>query len=503
MWELIPAKERKLYRILERLYFSESSLSLMELTEAVGSSRRTVSDYIDELKTRVDTIGGSLNTLAEGYMLVLPDNISIVSFQQDALKASPSLQLLEKLLVKNEMTGVELEKELHISASTLSRMVTALKNKLAGYGLILEANPYRITGDEFLIRRFFTSYYLEAYDYDEWPLPFIDYREIEKLIDSLAHIDTIRFETVNVQKFILFTAVSIVRERFHHDLRESDLTEGRYEPDGFKRMRQLVNTWLTTVDITPDKKDLYSRIYTFYMFYYFRSYTTKKVLLDSPDHSKTIVHELQKIAQTFDLPQSDFSHIACKLDDMLYQYSNTSYAKSLDTYLVFTPADYPVLRVYKKQYPYFYDALKQLLYTLYALHDIDPEQINTDELLYLIISRWDRLSLHLYESYTRCDVLVYSPNSYRHADNVAQLLRAKLERACRVSVYAEPILNKQRLNDYTFDILVSAGSLDLDIDQPIIALHSKMSGRHLQPLLKKVDEAFEKNRKKLREHRKI
>lgn len=497
MWALIPSKERKIYQIVERLYFAQNALTLRELSDLVGSARRTVSDYIDELKARVDKIGGTLKVLPEGYVLVLPDNVSIITFQHATLKASPYLQLLEKLLIKNEMTGLKIESALHISASTLSRMITVIKNELADYGLNLETNPYRVSGDEFLVRRFFTSYFLEAYGHEEWPLPFVDYSEIEKLIDSLAQIDSIHFETVNVKKFILFTAVSVVRESYRHHLSEPEAIRGRHEAGTFEHVHRKVKVWLDGVDISSDKKELYGRIYTSYMFYYFRSYTSTKVLLERPDHSNTIENGLVNIAKSFGLPLSDFSHIANKIDDTLYQYSKTSYAKALDTYLFFTPADYPVIDVYSQQYRNVYKPLKELLYNTYSLYDIDPDQINTDELLYLIITRWDKLSLYLYENYTRCDILVYSPNSYRHADNVAQFFRVKLERACRISVYTEPIMNEQRLSRYSFDILISVGSLDLDIEQPILAFHSRMTGKHLKPLLKAIDKVYKKNRDKL------
>ncbi|GEK92215.1 helix-turn-helix domain-containing protein [Alkalibacterium kapii] len=499
MWKLIPEKERKQYTIIEHLFFAEKTLTLEELTVLVDSSKRTVSDYIDELKIRVSNIGGSINSLAEGYSLDLPENVSIDAFQHKTLRSSPSLQLLEKLLLKNEMTGLDLENELHISSSTLSRMITILKKELSDYGLILETRPYQITGDEFLVRRFFTSYFLEVYGYQNWPLPSIDYYEIEKLIASLAKIDSIQFDTVNVQKFVLFTAVSIVRERFYRDLNDSELTKGSGLTEEFKNMHLYVDSWLKTVDISSDKKQLYGKIYTSYMFYYFRSYIKNIIPINRPDYTETIKEGLCDIAKSFDLPIADFTHIATKIDDMMYQYSKTAYAKALNTYLIFKPADYNLLRETKEQYPDFNKTLIEFLNNIYSFYDIKSEKINTEELLYLILSRWKKLFQLLYENYTSCHILVYSPLGYRHADNIARFLQAKLESACRVSIYNDPFLNKQRLNNYSFDILVSSITLTLDIEQPVVSLHSNITSSQLKPLFSAINDTFKKNRRKKRD----
>lgn len=58
--------------------------------------------------------------------------------------------------------------------------------------------------------------------------------------------------------------------------------------------------------------------------------------------------------------------------------------------------------------------------------------------------------------------------SLKHAENMASLLKAKLERACQVEVFSAPLLTEEALGEYDFDILVSVDSLSLEIDQPII-----------------------------------
>lgn len=496
MWKLVPEKERRIYALIKTLYFADKTLTLKELAESAGSSSRAVSSYMDELKTRVDKIGGTLYSLSDGYRVNLPDNISIDSFQRMTLRSSPALQLLEEIFLKGEAIGFDLENDLHISSSTLGRMISQLKKAVADYGLELETRPYRIVGDEFLVRRFFTSYFLEAYGYKEWPIPSVDYVEINELITSLSKIDTVHFKTVNVPKFILFTAVSALREQSQFFLNQSKLVETPEQSKHFKQMQTYVNTWLDTLSLSSEKKAFYGSIYTAYMFYYFRSYTENKIEINRPDYSDIIEKELGKLARSFEFPTNDFSHVSVKIDDMIYQFSKINYSNALNSYLIFEPSDYDLLRVCKERYPEFYQALLQALDRIYSLYDyLDPDKINSDEVLYLIISRWDQLYLNLYEKYTTCRILVYSPFGYQHADNIAQFLRAKLERACDITVYTEPFIDEERLGHYSFDILVTSVSLELAIEQPAFVLLSKLNRSHLMPLFDAIDEAVKKNAK--------
>lgn len=85
-----------------------------------------------------------------------------------------------------------------------------------------------------------------------------------------------------------------------------------------------------------------------------------------------------------------------------------TYSKALDNFLLFEPRDYPLLKIYSKQYPLFYSTLTDFVHNIVETHDLDNTKVNTDELLYLILSRWDQLSLHIYNNYSTCRLLVYS-----------------------------------------------------------------------------------------------
>lgn len=496
MWQLISPKEKKLYYLIESLYYAEVPLTLKELAEKIGTSKRSISSYIEELKERVEKSNGALISQSEGYELVLSDNISIDYFQHKLMQSSTGLRLLECLLFNDEMTAYELEKELYISSSSLSRLITKLKGALIDYGLFLDTHHYRIKGDEFLIRRFYTTYFIEAYGYQAWPFNSIDSNEVSDIMTSLLRCPSIKTDTVNFHKFKIFSAVSIVRESKSHDIYQSNLTELVTNREEYNEIYHHVANQLDSLSLPSAKKEQYTRLYTYYMVYYSRSYMDIKISPSDAAKRNTIITDLKEISQSFNLPPADFSQIIEKLNEVLYQHSKMTYSKALNNFLLFEPRDYSLLKIYSNQYPIFYTTLNDFLHNICADYGLDESKVNTDELLYIILSRWDQLSLHLYQNYSTCRLLVYSPLSLRHADSIASFLKAKLERACLVDVFSDPLLSEDMLEKYDFDILVCTSSVSLFIDQPVITLHRHFSDYHLLPLFRAIDNSISANRQK-------
>src|SRR5699024_4143369 len=91
---------------------------------------------------------------------------------------------------------------------------------------------------------------------------------------------------------------------------------------------------------------------------------------------------------------------------------------------------------------------------------------------------------------------VYSPLSFRHAQNIVESLISDLPRSLEVSVLEEPIVNEEVLSTIDFDILVTTQTLFLNIEQPIIFMYRTRSSHQydeLQYLIRKIAEQKEKN----------
>lgn len=184
---------------------------------------------------------------------------------------------------------------------------------LKDYGLFLDTHPYRIKGDEFLIRRFFTSYFLEAYGHQSWPFESVDFDELNAIMDSIVRFPSIKAETVNFHKFKVFSAVNLIRENKSYDIYQSKLAEVVTDKEEYSMLYTRISDWLDSFAFTIKKKEQYTRLYTYYMLYYFRSYTDKNMSSIDLAKKDIITTGLNKIRKSFELPCVDFTLLSIKL----------------------------------------------------------------------------------------------------------------------------------------------------------------------------------------------
>ncbi|EXJ23360.1 M protein trans-acting positive regulator (Mga) [Alkalibacterium sp. AK22] len=498
MWELISSKEQKQYQIIEHLYYAEETQTIEDLTKITGASRRSTVDDLKEVRKHVEAAGGVLHTNNDGLEIRLPRHYCIDYFQNQLIQRALGFNLLELLFFHTKLSAKQLEDRLYLSTSSLNRRVQAANSAMREFGLSIQTNPYTIQGDEYLIRRFFTTYFIEAYGYEYWPFESVDFEEVSAIMDSLTALSSIKFETVNFHRFKVFTAVSLIRERKGFDIYNSKLNESPIDTSELLKVTKHVDRWLSTLHLPKDKHAEYTKLYTYYMFYYFKSYTDKPLSFFNQHAALKFMEDLEKIASNFQLPKIDFSQLSEKIDEMLFNYSKIPYKRALDNYLLFPSRDLSLVGFYKWNYPLFYDQLNQVLKTMYLDYELSEQNVNVQTLLSTVLNRWDQLTLHLYENYSVCRLLVYSPISLRHANNLASMLRSKLERACTVEVFSGTRLTKKQLSSYEFDILVTATTPKINISQPVIAMHRKLSGHHMAPLVKEIDRIMDMNRSKSR-----
>lgn len=108
-------------------------------------------------------------------------------------------------------------------------------------------------------------------------------------------------------------------------------------------------------------------------------------------------------------------------------------------------------------------------------------------LLFLMMANWENLMAHLANNYGTCKLLVYSHSNSRHAKIVAQAIDASFNKMIQVEIYEEVFIDEKRLEAYTFDLLLTTTTLNLDIKQPIAYILGTKSNINF-PLLSKIIE---------------
>lgn len=169
MWNLISLKEQSKMKMVEVFYTTNEPITINTLSELTNTSNRSVKNYLEELKETMSEIGGEFYSSTEGVNFKIPIHIGVDYFQRQLFRNSLGFTLLEKVFFNESLTNDQLINELYISQSTLNRIANTINEDLKPYGLKLETAPYKITGDEQLIRNFYTTYFVEAYSANEWP----------------------------------------------------------------------------------------------------------------------------------------------------------------------------------------------------------------------------------------------------------------------------------------------------------------------------------------------
>lgn len=162
MWPLISEKDKRKYFIIESLYNAETYLTIQDLAKTTTSSIRSVQNYLNELKVYIEDLDGKITTSVDGIKLNMPSNIGLDYFQRLLFKETIGFTFVEKVFFDETLTNSMMEECLFVSSSTLNRLVTQVKESLASYGIQLESNPFRFSGEEWLIRKFFTQYFEEV-----------------------------------------------------------------------------------------------------------------------------------------------------------------------------------------------------------------------------------------------------------------------------------------------------------------------------------------------------
>ena|SRR5690625_2579432 len=132
--------------------------------------------------------------------------------------------MLEKLFFNKSMTAEQLLSELYVSSSTLNRLASTINEELQSYGLQLETTPYRISGNELLIRHFYTTYFVEAYATNEWPFERLDQKIIDEVLPSADNYYKSTSEDMNYTAFRFQFAVGVIRNLHGYSIKGPFLT---------------------------------------------------------------------------------------------------------------------------------------------------------------------------------------------------------------------------------------------------------------------------------------
>ncbi|WP_102268269.1 BglG family transcription antiterminator [Massilicoli timonensis] len=156
------------YQILKILMESDAYVSGNKIATLLDKSTKTIQHRIRCLEDELTSYGAKIAVKhGFGYLLVIEDQqlfdqlLSNVPYTEEQLVD----QILSRLVTENGyLKSDDLTEEFFISKSTLTKILKKIRHILANYNLKIQMKPHygiRIIGEEFDLRRFISSNYVQ------------------------------------------------------------------------------------------------------------------------------------------------------------------------------------------------------------------------------------------------------------------------------------------------------------------------------------------------------
>lgn len=270
----------------------------------------------------------------------LPAHIGIDVFQRSIFKTSPAFQLLELIFLNERYTSSELEELLFISASSLSRLVTQTKNVLAQYQLSLNTNPFKVTGDEALIRRFYSMFFKERCSVTEWPFHDLNRQLIYNSLHIGIHYYGQKPDAVNMFRLAISFAVGISRSLHGHTSPSVKVSRQ------FDSFHKAIAPFLKNESLSREELMVYFNEFSYwkYLLKLQNPLEREKESLLRQREVTAVEEMINELTYLFDLPTNNFVYLQVELNQALDFYSQNPVEVIPRPYLLFQPKDYGLMK---------------------------------------------------------------------------------------------------------------------------------------------------------------
>lgn len=457
MWELVPVKEKRKFQIIRSLFHAEESLTINQLAKKSDSSVRGVHNYLKEWENQLKEIGGKLISSASGIQLNMPHNIGMDHFEREVYRQSHSFIFLETILFDETLMNDEIQEKLFISSSTLNRMVRRIQQGMEDFGIQLKTTPFRVIGDERLVRRFYRIYFTEAYSIFDWPFKSIDLNVLKLFLPTPKEYRKATSELKDYYTFRFEFAIGAIRSLNGHFLPTWTHQDQALQ---YKQMKQVIaelKPLFEEIDVPSKRKSLFLNQLAYWKVRYSRKYILERIDL-SPAYNKKL-EKIKELIQTLDelyqFPKLDHTNRIIQLDYTLDFYANYPHKKRLKNYILFKPTGSTFVPYLRQTTPLLITLAIKGLQRICLDRNIDYTEEMIQQLLFFLITQWEDLMSNLFQNFGSCKLLLFSHSHLRYAKIIAQAIEASFNEAIEIETYEDVLIDEERLSWYDFDILLT------------------------------------------------
>lgn len=168
MKKILGTSDLRNLLFLEYLYVQDDWVTLNIVAESLECSSKSLRKDIPYLNEKYKPFKIE-TSVKKGIRLSIPPKLSIDYIYSITLKNSLEYKFLELIFFSENLSRIDLEVELYISSSTVTRILNNCSKNLNKFDINITSSPYSLTGNEKNIQQFFFYYFSEKYLSYEYP----------------------------------------------------------------------------------------------------------------------------------------------------------------------------------------------------------------------------------------------------------------------------------------------------------------------------------------------
>lgn len=489
MRRLLDTTTQRRLHIIEILNKHSDWISSNELANLNNASLRTINNDIQYLKEHwaphliIETSkknGVRLSTNAASHIQMVYHYV---------LEQSELFQFLEKVFFLPNESIEYWEETLFTSESSLYRMIQQLNQSLDHYQMTLEKTPCHLNAsDEIYLRYFFTIYFNEKYSIHHWPFKL----NRTKLLYLAQHIynhvyqhEYFEVDDVQIMNLAYILAVSLTRylQGFKTGEQDNQYILERYRSIFLDKKELLHDILHQQVPVTDEMiDDLINSIY----------FLKKKRLSDG--QLSAIVSQTEQFVTRL----SEQLHIAIDersrfdiqrilrfmyLKYMTFPFSNT---------ILFNQYYFNAQSI-RDSYPFYTSVMTSLLLEMEYEMDFPWCSELSDEILYWVMVKWERLPERLINNRKKVKVLVLSDHGVAHAILLRDLVYNNFGLKVELDVYKETtlFLESEQWEDFDdYDYIICNFYRDYFPEDKVIVVNVIPSDQDWRKMRHAIDSLF-------------
>lgn len=499
--DFLLKNDRKKIHLLLLLYYRDlgDGVPFDTIEKALHLSHRSLKTLIQEMEDDAELSSQlSWSWFSDRLRLEMTPDTNLRAVIQLFFRRLTITKLLLTVLVDESLSVSAMAQKLHVSNSTVYRLVTQFNRAMLKHNSIhIDIGHLRVVGDERQVRSFYNELICEVMAPHAVLFPTLPHKAFSEFIALVLKTLTAHLDLYRSQRFYRFVAINLERYRHGHLLNDIGDIHPRVAEfiDEASQPQSPFQSFARRFDTAIDKTFFYNL---------FAQYSKKDIFLsldnimdvslDPTDHGErtktsmiVLGQSLFVLADRYEMPIDDIRLLILELHNRMVL--ETEYGAM--SFLFWDPHA-ALIEGMRRHYPAFFAALEESLSAYYARFFGPPQPSIISQLTVVSIAHWGRFMDKLIDHYGRLTLLVLNSfNSGLGRENVA-LLENLFGRIMRIEFYDGPYREDllTRPDSPHYDLVLSNFEIAVPPKTDVIYFDSAISPLTVQSIYRAMSAHF-------------